>query len=190
MRHGRDGAATAVNAASQILVARGKYEPQERDNPEVTWGARASEGVWVPTKDGQHIHIRIDCPAADPAATVLRPSLRVFVGIETDTDIVAQTTGNGVRLLTVVHGPNAPTEFRFPVSLADGLSLEAMPSGGFDVVHTRFGATVGRFYSPWACDTMFRHVKAEYRLDGGAIVLRVPHEDAAYPVLVDPLYAR
>jgi hypothetical protein len=179
-----------MNAASQVLVARGKHAPQELDNPDVTWGARASEGVWAPTKDGQRIHIKIECPAGDRAATVLRPSLRVFVGIEVDTDIVAQTTDSGVRLLTIVHGPNAPTEFRFPVRLAEGLALEAMPSGGFDVVHMRYGATVGRFYNPWACDSMFRQVKADYRLEGATIVMRVQHEDAVYPVVADPLYAR
>lgn len=190
MRHGRDGATAAINAASRVLTARGKHEPQELDNPDVTWAARASEGVWAPTKDGQRIHIRIDCPAGDRTATVLRPSLRVFVGIEVDTDIVAQTTQNGVRLLTVMHGANAPTEFRFPVRLADGLALESMPSGGFDVVHVRYGATVGRFYSPWCSDSMFLPVKADYHLDGSAIVMRVPHHGATYPVVADPLYAR
>ena len=190
MRHGRDGAAAAVNAASRVLVARGKHEPQEQDNPDVTWAERASEGVWAPTRDGQRIHIRIDCPAGDRSATVLRPSLRVFVGIEVDTDIVAQTTENGVRLLTVVHGANAPEEFRFQVQLADGLALESMPSGGFDVVHMRYGATVGRFYNPWASDSMFRPVKAEYRLDGSTIIMRVQHDGAIYPVVSDPLYSR
>jgi hypothetical protein len=93
-------------------------------------------------------------------------------------------------LLTVLHGPAAPSEFRFPVRLAEGLALDGMPSGGFDVVHTRFGATVGRFYNPWASDAMFRPVKADYHLDGTAIVMRVDHQDADYPVVADPLYAR
>lgn len=190
MRHGRDGAAAAVSAAAEILVARGRHEPQELDNPDVTWGSRADEGVWAPTKDGQRVHIRIDSAAGDHPATVMRPSLRVFVGIDTDTDIVAQTTDNGVRFLTVVHGPDAPTEFRFPIGLAEGLELEAMPSGGFDVVHTLFGATVGRLYNPWACDAMFRPVKAGYRLEDSTIVMRIAHEGATYPVVADPIYAR
>jgi hypothetical protein len=188
--HGRDGAAAALQAASRVLVARGKHEPQELENPDVIWAGRVGEGVWAPTRDGQRIHIGIDCAAADQLPTIVRPSLRVFVDIDKDADIVAQTTGGGVRLLTVLHGPNAPTEFRFPVQLTEGLGLEGMPSGGFDVVHTRFGATVGRFFNPWASDAMFRPVKAEYRLDGSTIVMQVDHLDADYPVVADPLYAR
>lgn len=190
MRHAQDGAAVAMSAASRVLVVRGKNEPQELENPDVAWAQRAREGVWAPTKDGQRIHIGIDCSAGDRTATVIRPSLRVYVGIEPDTDIVAQTTATGVRLLTVVHGPDAPLEVRFPITLAEGLDLEGMPSGGFDVVHQRYGATVGRFYSPWACDSMFRHINADYRLDGSTVIMRVAHEGATYPVVADPLYAR
>ncbi|MEU4828984.1 MULTISPECIES: hypothetical protein [Actinomadura] len=190
MRHARDGAAAAMSAASRILVARGKNEPQEMENPDVAWGQRARDGVWVPTRDGQRIHFGIDVAAADTVAQVLRPSLRVFVGVDVDTDIVAQTTAGGVRLLTVIHGPDAPTEFRFAVSLADGLALESMPSGGYDVVHLRYGATVGRLYNPWASDSMFRQVKADYALDGSAVTMRIQHTDAYYPVVADPHYER
>ncbi|MCD0450195.1 hypothetical protein LO762_13480 [Actinocorallia sp. API 0066] len=188
MRHARDGATAAMNAASQVLAARGKAEPQEFDNAEVQWANRARDGVWAPVRGGgQRIHVGIDCPP-DRAATVLRPSLRVFVGIDVDTDIVAQTTAEGVRFVTVLHGPEAPTFFRFPIGLAEGLALEAMPSGGFDVVNLRYGATVGRFYTPWACDALFRPIHARYELDNGAIVMRVPHDGAAYPVVADPHY--
>lgn len=190
MRHARDGAAAAMAAVSRVLVARGKHEPQELDSPDVAWAQRARDGVWAPTRDGQRIHIGIECSAGESMAAVLRPSLRVFVGVEVDTDIVAQTTSNGVRLLTVLHGPDAPAEFRFPVMLADGLVLEAMPSGGYDIVHLRYGATVGRFYNPWACDSMFRPVKADYALDGSTVVMRVQHHGAFYPVVADPLYSR
>ena len=190
MRHAQDGAAAAMTAASRILVARGKNEPQEVENPDVAWGQRARDGVWVPTRDGQRIHLGIDTAAADTPAQMLRPTLRVFVGVDVDTDIVAQTTAGGVRLLTVIHGPGAPAEFRFPVSLADGLALESMPSGGYDVVHLRYGATVGRLYNPWASDSMFRQVKADYVLDGSIVTMRVQHADAFYPVVADPHYAR
>ncbi|GAB3670081.1 hypothetical protein GCM10027589_38530 [Actinocorallia lasiicapitis] len=189
MRHARDGATAAMNAASQVLVARGKVEPQELDHEGVQWGGRAREGVWAATKDGNRIHLAIDAQAGDRAATVLRPSLRVFVGVDVDTDIVAQTTSDGIRLVTVVHGPEAPTAFRFPITLADGLALDPMPSGGFDVVNLRYGATVGRFYSPWACDSLFRPIRAFYELDGSILVMRVQHEGAAYPVVADPHYS-
>jgi hypothetical protein len=188
MRHARDGAAAAIDAAGRVLAVRGKSEPPEMENPDVAWAGQAREGVWAPTKDGQRIHIAIGCAAGERAPVVLRPSLRVFVEVDKSTDIVAQTTASGVRLVTVLNGPEAPEEFRFPITLSELQVLESMPSGGFDVVHERYGATVGRFYSAWAFDSFFRPVEADYDLEDSTLVMRIRHKDAGYPVVADPLY--
>src|SRR5262245_52761896 len=142
MRHARDGVSAAIEAATGVLSISGRTDPPEFENPDVSWGELASEGVWAPTRDGRRIHIGI-AAAEDRLATVIRPSLRVFSGIDADTDVMAQTTIAGVRFVTVLNGPSAPEEFRFPIRLADGMSLDVTPSGGYDVVHERYGATVG-----------------------------------------------
>jgi hypothetical protein len=182
----------AIDAATRVLSIRGRSDLPEVENPDVSWGDLAREGVWAPTRDGQRIHIGITGAGEDRAATVIRPSMRIFVGVDGETDVIAQTTGTGVRFVTVLHGPGAPAEFRFPLRLADGLSLDLTPSGGYDVVHQRYGATVGRFYAPWGCDSLYRPIKAEYRLEGSTIVMTVQHReaDALYPVVADPHYAR
>ncbi|MCW2945544.1 MAG: hypothetical protein JWR24_2261 [Actinoallomurus sp.] len=192
MRYAHDEVSAAIDAATRVLSIRGRSEPPEVENPNVSWGNLAREGVWAPTRDGQRIHIGIGGATDDRIATVIRPSLRIFAGVDSETDVMAQTTGTGVRFVTVLHGPGAPGEFRFPLRLGDGLSLDLTPSGGYDVVHERYGATVGRFYAPWGCDSLYRPIKAEYRLDGSAIVMTVQHReaDALYPVVADPLYAR
>jgi hypothetical protein len=194
MRHAHDGVTATIEAATRVLSISGRSEPPELENPDVSWGDLASDGVWAPTRDGQRIHIGIGIsgPAEDRAPTVIRPSLRVFAGIDAETDVMAQTTAAGVRFVTVLNGPDAPEEFRFPVRLADGLSLDVTPSGGYDVVHERYGATVGRFYAPWGCDSLYRSVPAEYHLEDTTIVMTVRHRaaDALYPVLADPHYVR
>ncbi|GLY74000.1 hypothetical protein [Actinoallomurus iriomotensis] len=193
MRHARDEVTTAVEAATRILSISGRSEPPEFENPDVSWGELASEGVWAPTRDGQRVHIGVAGAAAeDRLASVIRPSMRVFPGLETETDVIGQTTTAGVRFITVLHGPGAPEEFRFPLRLGEGLSLDPTPSGGYDVVHDRYGATVGRFYSPWGYDSLYRAIPAEYHLEGTTIVMTVRHRDAdaLYPVLADPHYAR
>ncbi|GAA4639829.1 hypothetical protein GCM10023196_103000 [Actinoallomurus vinaceus] len=192
MRHARDGAVTVTDTANQILLLRGRSEPPEAANPDVTWGPRALDGVSVPTRNGQRLQIGLPGPADDRAVTAVRPTLRVFPGVDTDTDLIAQTTTTGVRLITVLHGPDAPTEFRFALGLGEGLSLDAAPSGGYDVVHDRYGATVGRFHRPWACDALYRPITAAYDLDGSVLVMTVGHReaDALYPVIADPFYAR
>lgn len=190
MRHARDGVSAAIEAATRVLSTGGRSEPPEFEHPDVTWGDLASEGVSAPTRDGQRVRIAIVTAGEDRLATVVRPSLRVFVGADTDTDVMAQTTMAGVRFVTVLHGPDAPEEFRFPIRLGEGLTLDGTPSGGYDVVHERFGATVGRFYAPRGCDSLYRTIPAEYRLDGSDIVMSVRHRDAdaLYPVLADPHY--
>lgn len=192
MRHARDGVSAVIDAATRVLSISGRLELPEVENPHVSWGNLASEGVWAPTRDGQRIRIAITGAADDRIATVIRPSLRVFVGVDTETDVLAQTTPTGVRFITVVHGPGAPTEFRFPLGLGDGLALDAAPSGGYDVVHERYGATVGRFHAPWGYDSLCRPVSADYRLEGSTIVMTVRHQeaDALYPVVADPHYSR
>lgn len=191
MRHARDKVPAAIEAVTRILSTSGRTEPPEVENPDVGWGELASEGVWAPTRDGQRIHIGV-AAAEDRVATVIRPSMRVFPGVDAETDVLAQTTAAGVRFITVLNGPDAPEEFRFPVRLGEGLSLDVTPSGGYDVVHDRYGATVGRFHAPWGCDSLYRSVPAEYRLEGTTIVMTVRHHaaDALYPVLADPHYAR
>jgi hypothetical protein len=192
MRHARDEVSEAIEAATRVLSISGRSEPPELENPDVAWGELASEGVWAPTRDGQRIHIGIAGAAEDRAPAVIRPSLRVFVGVDAETDVMAQTTAAGVRFVTLLHGPTAPEEFRFPLRLGEGLSLDVTPSGGYDVVHERYGATVGRFYAPWGCDSLYRSIPAEYRLEGTTIVMTLRHRDAdaLYPVLADPHYAR
>jgi hypothetical protein len=191
MRHARDGVSATIEAATRVLSTSGRTEPPEFDNPDVGWGELASDGVWAPTRDGQRIHIGV-AAAEDRVATVIRPSLRVFGGLDAETDVMAQTTAAGVRFVMVLNGPSAPEEFRFPVRLGEGLSLDGTPSGGYDVVHDRYGATVGRFYAPWGLDSLYRSIPAEYRLEGTTIVMTVRHRaaDALYPVLADPHYAR
>jgi hypothetical protein len=190
MRHARDGVIAAIESATRVLSTNGRSEPPELEHPDVSWGELASEGVWAPTRDGQRIHIGIAGAAEDRAATVIRPTLRVFMGVDADTDLMAQTTAAGVRFVAVLHGPGAPEEFRFPIHLVEGLSLDITPSGGYDVVHERYGATVGRFYAPWGCDSLYRPIPAEYHLEGTTIVMTVRHRDAdaLYPVLADPHY--
>lgn len=190
MRHARDGVGVAIDVATRVLAVRGRSEPPEVENRDVRWGSLAREGVWAPTRNRQQIHIGIEFGAADRVATVIRPSLRIFAGIDEDVDLLAQTTATGVRFVAILQGPKAPVEFRFPLGLGEGMTLEQMPSGGFDVVHERYGATVGRFYAPWGIDSLFRPISADYRLDGTSIVMAVKHDGAQYPVVADPLYSR
>lgn len=190
MRHGSDPAAAALTTAAKVIGGKRPSEPPDVENPEIDWGRQARDGVTVPTKDGRRVHIAIEAAGGDRAPSIVRPGIRVFVGVDVDTDIVAHTTPEGVRLVTLLHGPEAPRTFRFPLTLPDDLTLDALPSGGYDIVDRCRGTAVGRFFAAWAYDYVFRPIPVRYRLEDTTIVMEVAHAETTYPVVADPSYAR
>jgi hypothetical protein len=191
MRHGSDPATAAITTAAKVIGGKRASEPPDIENPEIDWGRQARDGVSVPTTDGRRVHISIEAVGGDRAPTIVRPGMRVFVGVDVDTDIVARTTAEGVRLVTILHGPEAPRTLRFPLTLPDELTLDALPSGGYDIVDKASGARVGRFFAAWAYDFVFRPIPVHYALeDDTTIVMEVGHSGPAYPVVADPSYAR
>src|SRR5687767_13798440 len=99
MRHGSDPAAAAMTTAAKVIGGKRASEPPNFENPEIDWGQQARDGVSVPTKDGSRVHIAIEAMGGDRTPTIVRPGIRVFVGVDVDTDIVAHTTAAGVRLV-------------------------------------------------------------------------------------------
>lgn len=177
------------SAEIAAVIARGGHAHclQGIDNPDITWGRGASEGVWLPTRDGHKLHLAFDAACAD--AQTLRPGVRVFTGVAPDTDIVALTAADGIALLTVLHSPAAPSRLRYWVSLPSDLVLEAMPSGGLDVVHRHFGATVARMNRPWATDSTYRPLAAEYIDESTPITIVVRSAaEVLYPLAVGVIY--
>lgn len=157
------------------------------DNPDIAWGRCASEGVWLPTKGGHRIHLALDAAAAD--AQNLGRGVHVFVGVAADADVVALSAADGIALLTLLHSPAAPSSYRYSVSLPVDLALDAMPSGGFDVVHRYYGATVARINRPWASDSNYRLLAADYiHGDSASITMEVDTVGASYPLAIGVIY--
>lgn len=179
-------AAEAVDAVDAALRFRPKGEPDEGGNPDIVWGSTAAAGVSAPTTDGTRLRVKI-AGAGNPPARIVRPTLRVFPGAFPATDVVGQATPAGFRLITVSHSAEAPTEFRFPVTLPPALSLVLSGAGGFDVLSPS-GATVGRFWAAWGRDAAGRPVRVTYALSGTELIMTVDLAGASFPVVADPLY--
>lgn len=156
-------------------------------NSDIVWGRTASDGVWLPTKSGHHIHLAFDAP--DVGAQTLSPGVQVFTGVGSDADIVVATAIDGMALTTVLHSAAAPSRFRYSLSLPHGLALDAMPSGGFDVVHELYGATVARMTRPRANDSTYRPLSVEYTHDNApAILMEIDPVDAVFPIIAVTTY--
>lgn len=99
------------------------------------------------------------------------------------TDGVVQDIEGGVRLLTVVKGPEAPTRFTYTFPGAT-LTLQEDGSVAVDVGEEPVGAVL----PPWSVDADGNAVPTRYEVDGSDLVQVVQHAGAAYPVVSDPAY--
>lgn len=134
------------------------------------------------------VSIEVGLPGATTADDGVRqPSGQVvYADAMPDVAVSAQATPDGgLRALVVIDGPQAPTEFRFPMTVPDGAVLVPSPDGGAAVVAAD-GAVVVSVAAPWAYDATGRQVRTSYRIDGTSLVQSVDHVGATYPVVADP----
>jgi hypothetical protein len=109
------------------------------------------------------------------------------VGAENDL-IVAHVSGDTIIIPSTLSEP-------LTINTSDGhslgLRLTPTDSGGFLLVD-KLENPHSVIYKPWARDALGTPVPVEYRLNGDALEMHVPHrsEKRAYPVVVDPLWKK
>jgi hypothetical protein len=110
---------------------------------------------------------------------------------ESDTSpvsLAAQATEDGgMQVLVVIDGPDAPTEYRFDMTVPRGAALRATPDGGAEVVGAD-GQVVTVVAPPWAVDANGESVPTGYQIEGTTLVQVIDHHGAAYPVVGDPCW--
>jgi sugar lactone lactonase YvrE len=86
-----------------------------------------------------------------------------------------------------LQSPDAPTTETFHLNLPEGASLEATEDGGAEVVQG--GQPLIGIPMPSALDANGEEVPVSLEVSGDSLLLKAsPAEDAAYPILVDPVY--
>jgi hypothetical protein len=112
---------------------------------------------------------------------------------ETDSSpvsLAAQATEDGgLQVLVVIDGPDAPTEYRFDMTVPRGAALRATPDGGAEVVGAD-GQVVTVVAPPWAVDANGESVPTGYQIKGTTLVQVIDHHGAAYPVVGDPKFSK
>jgi hypothetical protein len=122
---------------------------------------------------------------------VAEPGLVVYQNTAASTSQAVQTAADGAtRFLSILNGPNAPTEFRYDLSLPSGAVIEPQTDGSL-IVWGRVDLDGGksplaRIAAPWAYDAQRKAFPASFTVDGHAVVLHVNHAGATYPVVADP----
>ncbi len=95
------------------------------------------------------------------------------------------TADGGMQVLVVIEGPDAPTEYRFDLTLPAGAALQTTPEGGAEVVGAD-GRVVSIVAPAWALDANGTQVPTRYRIEGTTLVQVIDHHGATYPVVGDP----
>lgn len=110
-----------------------------------------------------------------------------YPNVAPDRDLVVVPTPTGMETSTVLRSPDAPESQRFELSLPAGAELETAQDGG--AIVRKGDQTLLRIRPPFAIDAEGESVPVDLKVADSAIVLETtPGDDAAWPILVDPIF--
>jgi hypothetical protein len=113
----------------------------------------------------------------------------VYVDEQADTTFVVEAQGDGARVMSVLHSPEAPTQVNYDLDLPEGFELVARPDGSVDVAALGQGVEVivATIEAPWAVDAAGAQVATHYTVSGGDLTQVVePTAETTFPVTADP----
>ncbi|WP_395152162.1 hypothetical protein [Ilumatobacter sp.] len=175
-----DSVATNATSTGDLAVTA------TNDNSTVSIPTDPADGITVASNG---VEIGIGLPGATKAddATVLSAGTAVYTDAAVDTSIAAQALADGsLRALITIEGPNAPTQYRFPIDLPADYRLETQDDGTINIIDAS-GVPVSHFDAPWATDVTGAAVPTTLTVDGNTIVQTVNHT-GNYPIVADPHY--
>ncbi len=137
--------------------------------------------------------IEIGLPNAEAAgvAKMIAPGVVAYDSGNGSANAVQATEDGGVRMLTVIDNPNAPTEYEYKVTVPDDGYIALTEDGGA-AVFTAQGEPLYVVSAPWAKDAEDKMVRTWFTTDGKTLVQHVEHNVAGvvYPVTADPFWNR
>ncbi len=147
----------------------------------------ASEGVTIADANGTALDIQL--PNADQAgnAKQVAPGVVAYDGTNGSANAVQTDENGGVRMLTIIDNPNAPTSYDYKVTVPTGGRIELTPQGGA-VVLTNDGRIITMVNTPWAKDAKGKQIRTWFTTDGATLTQHVQHNvrGVVYPVTADP----
>jgi len=140
---------------------------------------------------------------ADPSVGDLEialPDLEGAVGATTEDDgtvvyhadddvsLAVQATTDGVRMLSILEGPEAQDRFAYDLTLPTGAVIKLDPDNGGAAVYDGIGQPIAIIDPPWATDAKGVAVATHFELEGTTLVQVVDHQVGvySYPIVADP----
>jgi len=131
----------------------------------------------------------IQLPNANNAALAKQaaPGVVTYDSGNGSANAVQPTEDGGVRMLTIIDNPNAPTAYEYKVSVPNGGHIE-LALDGSAIVLGRKDKVVAVVEAPWAKDATGKSVETHFTTDGQTLTQHVQHNvpGVVYPVTADP----
>jgi len=148
----------------------------------------ATQGVTFGA-EGQTLDIQL--PNANTAALAKQaaPGITTYDSGNGSANAIQPTEDGGIRMLTIIDNPNAPTSYDYKVSVPKGGRIELSPDGGATIFN-RKQKPIAAVATPWAKDATGKAVRAHFTTDGRTLTQHVQHDvpGVVYPVSADPFW--
>ena len=128
--------------------------------------------------------IGIGIPGSQATEQTTDSDVAVYTGTSPDASTAVQPNEDGVNLLTVISGPDAPTSYSFPLQIPDGATITPDGAGGYLIQVN--GITVSAIAAPWAQDAAGNPLSTSYSLTGDTLTQTIDTTGATFPVTADP----
>ncbi len=176
---------SGANAVIDLDLERtqGGLQPE---NPlvDVTIPGELSEGIDFPEAG---VRIDVATGETDRGASEVGDASAFFPNVRPDSDLVVSAIPTGVETYTHLRSPEAPRTETFDLQIENG-QLRATAAGGAEVVGPDGGVRLA-VSPPSAVDAEGDPVPVGLEVAGNSIVVTAdPPADAAYPILVDPVF--
>ncbi len=171
-------AVTTTDSASVSTVA-GNTADMPRD---------PNRAVLFTTANGAAIQVTVPA-AAGIVGSQIAPGVVAYAGLGASHTAVQATDNGGLRMMTVIDGPDAPEDYTYGVDLPSGGSVAINPDGTASV-RAADSTAVAVVQAPWARDANGVSVPTSFSTDGRSLTQHISFRGrgVAYPVTADPWF--
>ena len=140
------------------------------------------------SKSGGRV-VMIELPGHSEKAVVTEDGAVIYEDVADDTDLIVRPqVDGGVRIITVIDGPEAPERFEFEVEIEDDQEMVVGADGSVAILQDD-REVVAWIPAAWAYDADGVPVDAGYSVEGSTLNLHVAHRATNnYPVVADPKF--
>lgn len=148
-----------------------------------------AKGIAIDPTTGPEVKIGLPSAASSDDAEVVKPGVVAYDNNNGSTTVPVVKTDGSVAVNLVISGPEAPTEYKYPLTVPEGAILQLAEGGGAQVIGGN-GDIITAVAPAWAKDSNESPVATHFVVQGTDLMQVVEHraEGVVYPVVADPWF--